>query len=305
VTFEDFTQQALQAYGLENATLTTLRHLGNYVAKVEHGGETFGLRICVAETRLERLEVELGWLNALTKDTALNVPQPIKNKNGIFITRLSDRNALLFKWVDGEPVSKHMSVSVAAQTGELMATLHEHAQHFKPQQYVGPVYDAEWLNGTQSWWRTNAMTDIGQDLFIQLSPTVDSLSRRMNELQNDKHFGLIHSDLHFGNILLSDGMTNVIDFDGCALGFYAFDIAVTEAEFMDYDNGEELVAVFRKSYETKTGQQISKDANLFRIASGVVFLEWVFTSPNPKVREEKMGWVKSVLETIRKAGELL
>jgi Ser/Thr protein kinase RdoA (MazF antagonist) len=299
---EDNVTQVLNAYGLETASITTLRHLGNYVAKVEHEGQTFGLRICVPETKPERLQVELEWLEALSRDTPLSVPQPIKNKEGEFVTKLSDRHALVFTWVEGEPVSRHISVSVAAQIGELMATLHEHAHRYQPKHYVGPVYDAEWLNGEQSWWKTRAITDIGIEDFIQLSPAIDGLSKRMNALRNSKHFGLIHSDLHFGNILLSNGKTNVIDFDGCALGFYAFDIAVTENEFMDYDNGKELVAAFRKAYETKTGQQVSKDADLFRIASNVVFLEWVFTSPNPKVREEKMAWVESTLKTIRETG---
>jgi Ser/Thr protein kinase RdoA (MazF antagonist) len=301
----DYIQQALSAYGLRDATVTPLRHLGNYVAKIEHEGEIFGLRICVPETKHERLQVELEWLSALSKDTSLAVPLPITNTNGEFITKLSDRNALLFKWVDGEPVSRHMSIDVAAKIGELMATLHEHTRHYKSANFVGPVYDAAWLSGEASWWKTRASTDIGEEKFKELSPTVEGLAKHMNTLQTSEYFGLIHSDLHFGNILVDDGKANVIDFDGCALGFYAFDIALTEWEFTDYDNSEELIKSFRQSYKYNSGQAISRDASLFRIATHVAFLEWVFTSPNPKVREEKMGWVNSTLEDIRKAGELL
>lgn len=302
---EEMVNLALSAYGLENAKITTLRHLGNYVAKVEDKGKSYGLRICVPETLLERLQVELEWLSALGKDTNLKVPEPVKNNKDDFITQLPDRNALLFKWVEGEPVSEHMSIDVAVQIGELMVTLHEHTQHYRPTNFVGPGFDAAWLNGKTSWWKTRASTDIGQETFTELAPIIEGLLKRMKELHDDKHFGLIHSDLHFGNILLSGDKTNVIDFDGCALGFYVFDVALTEGEFMDYDNGAELIQSFRQAYESKKGQRISKDADLFRIATSVAFLEWVFTSPNPKVREEKMGWVKGVLEDIRKAGELL
>ena len=38
--------------------------------------------------------------------------------------------------------------------------------------------------------------------------------------------GLIHADLHFGNILLSEGGMAAIDFDDCGLGFLAYDLAV-------------------------------------------------------------------------------
>jgi Ser/Thr protein kinase RdoA (MazF antagonist) len=299
MNLEEQIQAALNAYSLESATITTLRHLGNYVAKVQQNGASYGLRICVPETKLERLQVELEWLYALSKDTTLIVPQPIKNKTREFITALSDRSAILFKWVEGEPVSRHMSLGVAAQIAELMATLHKHTQHYKP------VYDATWLNGKDSWWQTRAVTDIGEEKFKELAPTIEGLAKHMSSLQISEHFGLIHSDLHFGNIIVHEGQTNVIDFDGCALGFYAFDIALTEWEFTDFDNSEELTRAFRQSYQHKMGQSISRDVDIFRIATCVAFLEWVFTSPNPKVREEKMEWVGKTLEDIRKAGELL
>lgn len=47
----EYLQQVLSAYGLEGAKVTTLRHLGNYVAKIEQENKTFSLRICVPETK--------------------------------------------------------------------------------------------------------------------------------------------------------------------------------------------------------------------------------------------------------------
>jgi Ser/Thr protein kinase RdoA (MazF antagonist) len=305
MTLEMQVKTVLSAYGLESATITTLRHLGNYVAKVEQSDVSYGLRICVPETKLERLQVERKWLRALSRDTDLIVPQPIKNKSGEWITTLSDRKAILFSWIEGEPVSRHMSVGMAAHIGKLMAILHEHTQHYQPQHYVGPIYDAAWLNGKDSWWQTRAVTDIGEETFKELGPSIEGLAKYMKALKNAKHFGLIHSDLHFGNMITHDGNLNVIDFDGCALGYYAFDIALTEWEFTDFDNSLELIEAFRESYQQHSGQTISKDADVFRIATCVTFLEWVFTSPNPNVREEKMEWVGKTLEDIRKAGELL
>lgn len=38
--------------------------------------------------------------------------------------------------------------------------------------------------------------------------------------------GLIHADLHHGNLLLHEGALTAIDFDDCAYGSFAFDLAM-------------------------------------------------------------------------------
>ena len=39
-------------------------------------------------------------------------------------------------------------------------------------------------------------------------------------------FGLIHADLHLGNVLFWRGEVRVIDFDDCGFGYWLYDIAV-------------------------------------------------------------------------------
>jgi Ser/Thr protein kinase RdoA (MazF antagonist) len=294
---EILTHQALSAYGLETAQVTTLRHLGNYVAKVEQNGQTYGLRICTPDVSVRRLEQEIAWLKALHQDLGLQVPQPIDNQNGKFMTQLEGRIALLFAWVEGEPVSHQMSPQAAEKIGTLMAKLHRHTKKFHLDNFQGPRFDADWLAGPDSWWATRAKADLGEEAFEQTRPGIELGYETMQRLGDLR---LIHSDLHFGNILLHEGEARVIDFDGHALAHPLFDIALTEGEFMDYDDGEELIAAFRQSYAAESGQAFpADDARLFAVAAAVVFLEWVFTSPNPKVREEKLRWVPSSLETIQ------
>ena len=50
-------------------------------------------------------------------------------------------------------------------------------------------------------------------------PTTDKVSAA------GRDSGLIHADLHHGNLLLHDSLT-AIDFDDCAYGSYAFDLAM-------------------------------------------------------------------------------
>jgi Ser/Thr protein kinase RdoA (MazF antagonist) len=49
---------------------------------------------------------------------------------------------------------------------------------------------------------------------------------RRIERKRPERLGVIHADLHFGNLLRTrDGMS-AIDFDDCGRGFYAHDLAV-------------------------------------------------------------------------------
>ena len=51
-------------------------------------------------------------------------------------------------------------------------------------------------------------------------PTTDKVSAA------GRDSGLIHADLHHGNLLLHDDSLTAIDFDDCAYGSYAFDLAM-------------------------------------------------------------------------------
>jgi Ser/Thr protein kinase RdoA (MazF antagonist) len=49
--------------------------------------------------------------------------------------------------------------------------------------------------------------------------------------------GLIHSDLHLGNVLFYDGEARAIDFDDCGFGYWAYDFA---APLVDSWHGEQF-----------------------------------------------------------------
>lgn len=62
-------------------------------------------------------------------------------------------------------------------------------------------------------------------------PAREKLSRLVAELKQlpatPADYGLIHNDLHFANFLVgTDGKVTIIDFDDCAYGWFAMDIAM-------------------------------------------------------------------------------
>ena len=303
-TTDEQIRYALEQYGLHNASYTVLRDLENTVLHAKLEGLEFGVRICSPGVERDHLEVELDWLEALRRDTALMVPRPVLNRQGNRITVLDDRLVVVFDWLQGQPVSHHMSLETARAIGQLTASLHQHTQRYKPNPDGAHRIDRAWLNGPDAWWTNRAATDLPED-HARLEPCIAFVADVMERLgESSEHFGLIHTDLHFGNILLHDGVLRVIDFGDCALGHYLFDLGVTEAEFMDSDDGPALVEAFRSSYEQARGVTINpRDLAAFRILGSVAFLEWVFTSPNQSVRDQKLPWVHGVVEFILEAGE--
>jgi Ser/Thr protein kinase RdoA (MazF antagonist) len=294
----------LKQYGLENAEITVLRDLGNTVLRADWDSSSYSVRFCLPSVTRERLETELDWLEVLRRDTGLIVPNPVLNASGERITAFEDRLAVAFRWVGGELVSEHMSPQAAREIGRLTAKLHHHARTYRPKNAAPTSFDLAWLNGPRSWWMTQAKDDLPDD-YASLEPCIAFCASVMEKIgTSSQHFGLIHSDLNFGNILVHDGQYRVIDFEACGMGYYLMDLGVTEIEFLDYENGLELVESFRSAYSVVGRTKLEpSELAAFRIAGCVVYLEWLFTNPNERVRTEKMRWVPRTLTLMREAHE--
>lgn len=156
-------------------------------------------------------------------------------RTGEVIIQIADRLCVLFDWIDGQPVCRKMSSKVAVAIAQAMAQLHQNALVYRPKKYIGPKYDLNWLCGADSWWQTRARDDAGNHTYCQLVPAIEKAALAMSRLgEGEEQFGLIHSDLHFANVLKSSEGYAVIDFEACALGHFIFGLAVTEMKFMDY-----------------------------------------------------------------------
>ena len=290
--------KALAFYNLPNADAELIRHYDNSVYKVKTE-KTYALRICSPKTTLKRLQAEVDWLTAL-KNTNLTVPEPVANKQGDLISHLEDKCCVLFEWLSGEPVSKIMSPRVAKQVGEMMATLHLQASIYSSDRQAAECYDSNYFFGANSWWQTKAKERLADD-YEKITPAVEKAEYLINSLsQSRNQFGMIHSDLHFSNIISDGEKYAIIDFGDCGLGYYLMDIAVTEAEFKDYDNAEQLIAAFRESYQNQRGFfPPSRDIEIFEVISSLLWLEWVFKSESQQVREDKAQWLTPIIKKIR------
>ena len=297
----------LALYDLDAADTKLIRHYDNLIYKIKTEN-SYALRICSLKTTQRQLKNEINWLIALRQDTNLLVPKPVANKQGNFISQLEDRYCVLFEWLEGEPVSQIMSPEVAKKTGEMMAQLHLHASNYVKYRlntidYKGVnSFDRDYFFGANSWWQTKAKERLPDD-YQSLIPAIEKAKYSIDSLdKSPEQFGIIHSDLHFGNIINNGEDYAIIDFGDCGMGYYLLDIAVTEAEFKDYSNADKLIFIFRKSYHALRGYLPSnEDIRTFEFMSSLLLLEWIFESEREKVREDKAMWLGQIVESIRES----
>ena len=313
---EKMLRDILLQYELKNPHTDVLQHHGNLVVRVQTANAVYVLRVYEQATSPERIQEELEWLVALQRDTDLAVPSPVTNREKTLITPWIGHGvsilhyAVLFNWVDGNPVSQYLSQEICAAIGTLIARLHRHAQSYtRPQNtaFVGACYNLDWLIGPTSWWSSGqAKRVLGGDTYTRLLPAIEIAADVMRRLgESHDHFGIIHADLHLDNILVANHRYAVIDFSDCAFGYYFFDLALTEQAFRNRAADQRCLTVFREHYCREGGIAALplEEIDAFMIPIGVVFLEWVLSSDNPEIRSLMLPRVPTTIEQILVSAE--
>ncbi len=308
--------EILHHYRLKISHLEVLQNHGSLVARVETPDTPYVLRICYPMTALARVQEELDWLLALQHETDLVVPSPVANEQGAFITswRASEldpvQHCVLFNWVEGHSVRDSMSQETAESVGALLARLHRHAQSYTPAHasaFVGPRYDIDWLIGPTSWWSSGrARQDLGSDTYTRLQSAIDLAVEAMSRFgEVPQHFGMIHADLHFDNILLQNNRYALIDFGDCSLGYYLHDLAITEQAFRHCFDNQHLITAFHEGYcrERNIPLPFLRDIDAFMIPVDVLFLEWILSTDNSEARELLLSRVPQKIEHILESAE--
>jgi len=315
--FRPLAETALRAYGLENARLHFVRFAGNTVYRVNEsdpkisnsGDQPFEpgqylLRIHAdSEQPTEAIELEMCWLEAIRKDTGLPVPEPVRNRRGQLLTRVScpgvpePRDSTLLRWLKGHFVSKRLRPNHFRAQGRLMAQLHNHASRWQaPSGLSKRRFDWKGLFRDNSGARIPASEawPLLEDRFREPYEAVARKTRSlMQELgEGPDVFGLIHADCGTdANLIFHNGEARPIDFDGSGFGYYAFDLAVA----LEHVWQEEAYAEYRDALidgylecRSMPDQQL-RSVEFFLCAFYVYMGLWVtavlHTAPNPRPKQ--------------------
>jgi Ser/Thr protein kinase RdoA (MazF antagonist) len=180
------------------------------------------------------LRSQMLWLQDLRQAMRLPVQEPVPTEDGSLVGNVSmegDANTRFFglvRWIPGERKTDRFSVSEALALGSYMAGLHEHAQRYEtPQEFVRPRWDWNSLFGPSSPLWTMGEAALSEDEMKAVTLASEWIWDQLQDLgESSSVFGLIHRDLHPGNLLSHEGTLYAIDFDHCGWGHYLYDLAM-------------------------------------------------------------------------------
>ena len=221
---------ALEKFGFSAYRLTALQHLVNTTFRLDCNQGRYLVRIHRARKRMA-VASELAWLEALACETTVPVQIPQRSPDGKMIVVGKQVGipesypVTVLSWLEGQILPQdRRSPHHFYRLGQLVAKLHHHAQYWTPSFELNrPIYDAASVLESDSVSSSQLPENVRrhlQTLHGQLQEVEQHLEK------SPERFGLIHSDLSFGNVLFTADEVSPIDFDDCGFGYFLYDLAV-------------------------------------------------------------------------------
>jgi Ser/Thr protein kinase RdoA (MazF antagonist) len=262
--YADAAWAAAPAFGLEPTEINALSHSENVVCELVLGdGQRLVMRLHrPGYNTVAELESEVLWVNALGA-AGIPVPTAVPTRNGEYYTAVEiggqQVQVGVVGWVDGEPLGSptHAGgpevVDHYHRIGQLSAAIHtHHGEWLPPHGFVRRRWDAAAFVGPSPlwgrFWEVAALTAEQRDLFSDARSLLES--ELVSLPVDDDHFGLIHADLHLGNLMTSGDQLTVIDFDDAGFGWFAHDLAVSLHPVLDEPWFDEAKAALLNGYRT-------------------------------------------------------
>lgn len=308
-------EQALAAYDLPSYRLSPLEHMENTTFRVDTTDGRFMLRLARPGLRTPaELRSELQWLGAIRADTDLHVPEPVRTRQGGWLSRgeapgvPQPHNGVLFRWVYGRFSHRNVRPTVLERIGAVTARLHRHARQFTfapgfKRNVIGwgsaehPGESARFYDRARdlgahhldaAGWR---LVDAVRE---RTAAAMDAIGRASDV------YGLIHADLHTSNCLFNAGETGVIDFDDCGFAPFLLDGAITLYYFRKRPDFPVLRKAYWRGYTAVAPAPDRTHLDTLIIFRTLIMLIYLLGRPdNPRLRQYIPGYIKHTLPELQ------
>lgn len=212
------------------------------------------------------IQSELAWITALREQGAVTTPAPVSGANGKLIQRLhavTERHgsiaeamyhAVIFEHVAGhEPARTEDLFDTFRALGAITARMHMHARIWaRPAGFVRKTWNFRTMLGDRALWGDwRAGPGLHRTGSALLERAAECLRVRLARFgMQPARFGLIHADLRLTNLLAYGETLNVIDFDDCGFGWFAYDFAASVSFIEDDPAVPGLLAAWLQGYRT-------------------------------------------------------
>jgi Ser/Thr protein kinase RdoA (MazF antagonist) len=289
-------EKALDAFDLPQGSelrLLNLSENATYAVEEPGCGHRSILRVHRRDYhRIDQIESELMWLDALRRDSDITVPTVIPAHDGRRVVTVahdgSDRHIVHFEMVPGaEPDEETLTSTDFHTLGCITAGLHDHARSWqRPAGFSRFAWDWEHsLGSTPRWGRWRDAVGVGEHEADVLSRAEQLLHRRLTEYGTGPDtFGLVHADLRLANLLVDGDNITVIDFDDCGFGWYFYDFGTAVSFFEDHPSVPEWQEAWVTGYRTRRPLAESDEDMLasFVFLRRLLLLAWMGTHSHSK-----------------------
>jgi len=195
------------AEGIENSNFHLQTGTGDFI-----------LTLFEKRTNSGDLPFFVGLMEHLSS-AGLPVPRPVCNKDGAFVMRLKDRDAVIVSFLPGRPVER-TEPRHAFELGRVMAELHRTASGYQHRR-------ANDLS-TDGWVRTYRAIKGQESIYPGLSRKIENeLSWLRRHWPENLPGGIIHADLFPDNVFFTgDHISGLIDFYFACSDMLSYDLAI-------------------------------------------------------------------------------
>ncbi|WP_405110455.1 phosphotransferase [Paenibacillus sp. FSL K6-1217] len=264
----DIVLRALKAYELDWTKIEYIGQSDSVTFKLET--ETAGkLLLRLHGERCSRAEIlsELEWLRHLSGSAELVVPVGLPDSSGSYILETGNEAGseaqqlnyvTLMRWVEGEHSAGNLQDEQLHAVGVMLAGMHEAGEQFVPSaEFTRPAWGADSFR--KEWDKLEKhheamVPEAGWKLYQAAAARIP---RELDAMTPDPgSYGLIHGDLHFGNVVFAEGQPRAIDFGRCGYGFYLYDLAAALLELSTEQRrslirGYSSIRALKPDYERK------------------------------------------------------
>ena len=293
-------REAAKAFPVDDPRLTLVTVSENVTFRLTDGctGEDWVLRLHRPGYHSEtELEAERIWTSAL-RAAGLAAPEPLAARDGrAFVPQAvagtgEVRLVGVTRWIEGEVLDDFLASPDRAgerplwfhRLGALVARTHLQSEAWTPPPgFARTRLDADGLMGpAPRWgpfWDHAALTAEDRELVLAARKIVHG---RLSDLpQEPAVFGMIHADLHPGNLLVRGDDLAIIDFDDAAFGWRMYDIAVALTHQQASPDFAEVRDAFLAGYRQVRDLPETEAAQLplFLLVRSLVQLGWLHERP--------------------------
>lgn len=252
--FEDLIKQ----FGLTSNEVYKVGGFENYIYGYKRHNQDYILRISHSSHRsLEMIKAELDFVFYLATNNA-NVSTPVKSINEELVEKVDCNDDSYFTISSytkalGVPPTKDLVNDVFLYNyGKTIGMFHRLTKDYKESKGIEKrflaVDDPLILNAKKY------LLDGDEIIYQKLMKLLDEIKAIPVTKDN---FGLIHTDIHFGNFFVNNNELSVFDFDDCSYFYFVSDIAIALFYYLYFTEekrdeiGKHFIEQFMKGYVTE------------------------------------------------------